>query len=82
MRFELVRLLFFSPCTCSWFEGFDWTGLEKRTLVPPIIPNVSKGTGHVCSSVHAHVTCVCVLSKLLLSWALSSKFTVLVHGTH
>ena len=23
-----------------WFEGFDWEGLVKRTMVPPIIPNV------------------------------------------
>jgi len=23
-----------------WFEGFDWEGLQKRTMIPPIIPNV------------------------------------------
>ncbi|XP_064388330.1 cGMP-dependent protein kinase 1-like [Halichondria panicea] len=26
--------------THRWFEGFDWEGLVKRTMVPPIIPNV------------------------------------------
>lgn len=24
-----------------WFQGFDWEGLKKRTMVPPIVPNVS-----------------------------------------
>ena len=24
-----------------WFQGFDWEGLLNRTLVPPIIPDVS-----------------------------------------
>lgn len=24
-----------------WFEGFNWEGLRKGTLVPPIIPDVS-----------------------------------------
>ena len=23
-----------------WFQGFDWEGLTKRNMVPPIIPNV------------------------------------------
>lgn len=23
-----------------WFEGFDWEGLEKGTLTPPIVPEV------------------------------------------
>lgn len=23
-----------------WFEGFNWEGLKKGTLTPPIIPNV------------------------------------------
>lgn len=27
---------------CRWFEGFNWDGLVKRTMVPPIIPNVSE----------------------------------------
>lgn len=26
---------------CRWFQTFDWEGLKKRTMVPPIIPNVS-----------------------------------------
>uniref|UniRef100_A0A8C4X4D4 cGMP-dependent protein kinase 1 n=1 Tax=Erpetoichthys calabaricus TaxID=27687 RepID=A0A8C4X4D4_ERPCA len=25
----------------KWFEGFNWEGLRKGTLTPPIIPNVS-----------------------------------------
>uniref|UniRef100_A0A3Q2XAN0 cGMP-dependent protein kinase n=1 Tax=Haplochromis burtoni TaxID=8153 RepID=A0A3Q2XAN0_HAPBU len=25
----------------KWFEGFNWEGLKKGTLTPPIIPNVS-----------------------------------------
>uniref|UniRef100_A0AAR2LRK1 cGMP-dependent protein kinase n=1 Tax=Pygocentrus nattereri TaxID=42514 RepID=A0AAR2LRK1_PYGNA len=25
----------------KWFEGFNWDGLRKGTLAPPIIPNVS-----------------------------------------
>ncbi|KAG1936476.1 cGMP-dependent protein kinase egl-4 [Pimephales promelas] len=25
----------------KWFEGFNWDGLRKGTLTPPIIPNVS-----------------------------------------
>lgn len=29
-------------CFCfRWFEGFNWEGLKKGTLTPPIIPNVS-----------------------------------------
>lgn len=24
-----------------WFEGFNWEGLRKGTLTPPIIPEVS-----------------------------------------
>ncbi|CAI8054341.1 cGMP-dependent protein kinase 1 [Geodia barretti] len=23
-----------------WFEGFDWIGLQKQKLIPPIIPTV------------------------------------------
>ena len=23
-----------------WYQGFDWEGLEARTLTPPIIPKV------------------------------------------
>lgn len=29
-----------------WFEGFDWDGLMRRTMVPPIIPNVR----HACDT--------------------------------
>ncbi|XP_061519907.1 cGMP-dependent protein kinase 1-like [Phycodurus eques] len=28
----------------QWFEGFDWEGLEKGTMTPPITPNVSSTT--------------------------------------
>ena len=24
-----------------WYQGFDWEGLEARTLSPPIVPKVS-----------------------------------------
>uniref|UniRef100_A0A8C1KPI3 cGMP-dependent protein kinase n=1 Tax=Cyprinus carpio TaxID=7962 RepID=A0A8C1KPI3_CYPCA len=33
----------------KWFEGFNWDGLRKGTLTPPIIPNVS-AYAHVTSS--------------------------------
>jgi len=23
-----------------WFQGFDWDGLQKRALAPPIVPKV------------------------------------------
>jgi len=23
-----------------WYQGFDWEGLEARTLTPPIIPKI------------------------------------------
>ena len=26
----------------KWFDGFNWDGLRKGTLKPPIIPSVSK----------------------------------------
>jgi len=41
---------------CRWFEGFDWEGLQKRTMIPPIIPNVS------CFS------CLLVQGKLGCCW--------------
>uniref|UniRef100_A0A8C1QNW0 cGMP-dependent protein kinase n=1 Tax=Cyprinus carpio TaxID=7962 RepID=A0A8C1QNW0_CYPCA len=28
----------------KWFEGFNWDGLRKGTLMPPIIPNVTSST--------------------------------------
>lgn len=28
----------------KWFEGFNWEGLKKGTLTPPITPNVSSAT--------------------------------------
>ena len=28
-------------CSHRWFEGFNWEGLRKGTLTPPIIPTVS-----------------------------------------
>lgn len=27
-----------------WFEGFNWEGLRKGTLTPPILPDVSQPT--------------------------------------
>ncbi|XP_019850412.1 PREDICTED: cGMP-dependent protein kinase 1 [Amphimedon queenslandica] len=27
-----------------WFQGFDWEGLKKRVVVPPIVPNVRGAT--------------------------------------
>eukprot|EP00731_Ephydatia_muelleri_P017621 Em0010g719a len=30
-----------------WFEGFDWEGLEKRTMAPPIIPNAYNVHSHM-----------------------------------
>lgn len=41
---------------CRWFEGFDWEGLQKRNMIPPIIPNVS------CFS------CLLVQGKLGCCW--------------
>ncbi|KAG7280071.1 hypothetical protein CRUP_018027 [Coryphaenoides rupestris] len=29
---------------CRWFEGFNWEGLRKGALTPPIIPGVSSPT--------------------------------------
>ncbi|KAG5831718.1 cGMP-dependent protein kinase 1-like isoform X3 [Anguilla rostrata] len=28
----------------KWFEGFNWDGLHKGTMTPPIIPNVTSST--------------------------------------
>ncbi|XP_052418404.1 cGMP-dependent protein kinase 1 [Carassius gibelio] len=33
-----------------WFEGFDWEGLQKGTLTPPVIPNVPCVSDHGGSS--------------------------------
>uniref|UniRef100_A0A3Q3N782 cGMP-dependent protein kinase n=1 Tax=Mastacembelus armatus TaxID=205130 RepID=A0A3Q3N782_9TELE len=30
----------------KWFEGFNWEGLKKGTLTPPIIPNVTVDTSN------------------------------------
>ncbi|GAB1608114.1 cGMP-dependent protein kinase 1-like isoform X2 [Argonauta hians] len=30
----------------KWFQGFDWDGLKKQTLVPPIIPKVKCPRDH------------------------------------
>ena len=27
-----------------WYQGFDWDGLENRTLAPPILPKVRKSS--------------------------------------
>ena len=28
------------PSCYRWYQGFDWDGLENRTLAPPIMPKV------------------------------------------
>ncbi|XP_039530458.1 cGMP-dependent protein kinase 1 isoform X2 [Pimephales promelas] len=33
-------------CKHMWFEGFDWEGLRKGTLTPPVIPNVRSVSDH------------------------------------
>ncbi|XP_042586111.1 cGMP-dependent protein kinase 1 [Cyprinus carpio] len=33
-------------CKHMWFEGFDWEGLQKGTLTPPVIPNVPCVSDH------------------------------------
>ncbi|XP_016311460.1 cGMP-dependent protein kinase 1-like [Sinocyclocheilus anshuiensis] len=33
-------------CKHMWFEGFDWEGLLKGTLTPPVIPNVPRVSDH------------------------------------
>ena len=30
-----------------WFDGFNWEGLQQRTLTPPIIPRIA---GHLDTS--------------------------------
>uniref|UniRef100_A0A672PCF8 Protein kinase domain-containing protein n=1 Tax=Sinocyclocheilus grahami TaxID=75366 RepID=A0A672PCF8_SINGR len=35
---------------CRWFEGFDWEGLQKDTMTPPVIPNVPCVSDHGRSS--------------------------------
>merc|ERR1712072_1402778 len=34
-----------------WYQGFDWEGLEARTLTPPIIPKSNPPTIHPISIV-------------------------------
>ena len=34
--------------TYRWFEGFDWVGLQKQTVIPPIIPHVSRPRYSFC----------------------------------
>lgn len=34
--------VFFFCLNLRWFEGFNWEGLRKGTLTPPIIPDVSQ----------------------------------------
>ncbi|XP_051524692.1 cGMP-dependent protein kinase 1 [Myxocyprinus asiaticus] len=33
-------------CKHMWFEGFDWDGLQKGTVTPPVIPNVPTVLNH------------------------------------
>ncbi|XP_051758221.1 cGMP-dependent protein kinase 1 isoform X1 [Ctenopharyngodon idella] len=40
-------------CKHVWFEGFDWEGLQKGTLTPPVIPNVPSVSDHGGSSLLA-----------------------------
>ncbi|XP_042618722.1 cGMP-dependent protein kinase 1-like isoform X1 [Cyprinus carpio] len=37
-------------CKHMWFEGFDWEGLQKGTMTPPVKPNVSCVSDHGGSS--------------------------------
>ena len=30
-----------------WFDGFNWEGLQQRTLAPPILPRIA---GHLDTS--------------------------------
>ena len=30
-----------------WFDGFNWEGLQQRTLTPPIVPRIA---GHLDTS--------------------------------
>uniref|UniRef100_A0A8C7YIN9 cGMP-dependent protein kinase n=1 Tax=Oryzias sinensis TaxID=183150 RepID=A0A8C7YIN9_9TELE len=38
---NLIKKLFCKLNNFIWFEGFNWEGLKKGTLTPPIIPSVS-----------------------------------------
>ena len=29
-------------CCFRWFQGFDWEGLRTQSMMPPIVPKVSK----------------------------------------
>lgn len=46
-----------------WFEGFNWEGLKKGTLTPPIIPIVS-----AVASTH------CMSRDVLFDFTLSDSF--------
>ncbi|XP_067250161.1 cGMP-dependent protein kinase 1 [Chanodichthys erythropterus] len=43
-------------CKHMWFEGFDWEGLQKGTLTPPLIPNVPSVSDHGGSSLPAETS--------------------------
>uniref|UniRef100_A0A8C2TQC2 cGMP-dependent protein kinase n=19 Tax=Euteleostomi TaxID=117571 RepID=A0A8C2TQC2_COTJA len=39
-----LGILMYELLTGRWFEGFNWEGLRKGTLTPPIIPSVASPT--------------------------------------
>ena len=39
---KFVNLYVYFVYIFRWYQGFDWEGLEARTLTPPIIPKVRK----------------------------------------
>lgn len=52
----------------KWFEGFNWDGLKKRTLKPPITPQVSysfkKNLRYTCSFQDITFQAVCIQTCL------------------
>ncbi|CAG2240366.1 PRKG1 [Mytilus edulis] len=35
-----LGILMFELLTGRWFQGFDWEGLQTRSMVPPIVPKI------------------------------------------
>ncbi|EDM13122.1 protein kinase, cGMP-dependent, type 1 (mapped), isoform CRA_a [Rattus norvegicus] len=44
MQSSLLDSTLGSKLNGRWFEGFNWEGLRKGTLTPPIIPSVASPT--------------------------------------
>ena len=42
VMYDLIN--YFTP---RWFDGFNWEGLQQRTLAPPILPRIA---GHLDTS--------------------------------